>query len=176
MSDPNILPADTSALPSNGAARQTLLSSTATLFWRLFVPVFSTVVLTGFFAAFWLIPEDELYLPFPALWARLGITVLLLGWVYLMYRTLWRLRRVDADGAHVFVTDYWTTVRYPWADVTHVSQSKRMGRTLAHLHLKAAGRFGQKISFLPGSHYAQWMADHGLGHLIHRKDASFYGK
>lgn len=152
---------DTSVLPSNGAARQTPLSTTGTLFWRIFVPVFSTVLLSGFLAAFVLIPEEELYLSFPANWARLVIAVIWLLWIFLMYRTLWRLHRVDADAAHVYVTNYWTVARYPWSDVEKCTESRHLGRRIAHLHLRAPGRFGQKISFLPSSNYNTWMEEHG---------------
>jgi hypothetical protein len=151
---------DTTALSQNGAARPTLLSSTATLFWRLFVPVFSTVILASFSFIFWLMDEESLYLSVPLLWVRIGLVVALVAWVWLMARTLWRLRRVDVDAAHVFVTDYWTTVRYPWVDVAGFSESRRLGRRIAHLHLKAPGRFGQKISFLPTSTYQTWLAEH----------------
>ena len=156
---------DTSTMPSNGASRPISLSTTGTLFWRIFVPVFSTVIITGFLIAMLAIPEEELYLPFKALWARIGIAVIWMLWIYFMYRTLWRLKRVDSDGAHLFVTDYWTTVRYPWTEVTQCSESTHLGRRIAHIHLKAPGRFGQKISFLPASHFKQWLNDHGFGSL-----------
>jgi hypothetical protein len=155
----NIHLADTTALPSNGKVKQVALSSSGTLFWRVFVPVFSTVMLSGFLLAFLLIPEEELYLPFSATWARLGIAVIWLGWIWMMYRTLWRLHRVDADNIHVYVTNYWRTVRYPWQDVTKYTESRRMGRRIIHLHLRAPGRFGQVISFIPDSHFNQWISE-----------------
>jgi hypothetical protein len=157
--------ADTSVLPSNGATKQTPISSTSTLFWRIFIPVFSTVILTGFLLAFWLISEDDLYLSFPALYARIGITLLWAGWISFLSRTLWLLKRIDADSVHLFVTDYWTTVRYPWTDVEKYTETQRLGRTIGHFHLKAAGRFGKTISILPARHQKQWMSDHGLDHL-----------
>lgn len=150
---------DTTALSQNGASRPTLLSSAATLFWRLFVPVFSTVILSSFSLIFWLMDGEDLYLPVPVLWVRIGLTLALIGWVWFLYRTLWRLKRVDADAAHVFVTDYWTTVRYPWSDVEGFSESTHLGRRIAHLHLRSTGRFGQKISFLPASTFKAWLEE-----------------
>jgi|1048.fasta_scaffold02462_7 hypothetical protein len=166
MSEPIQQLADTSVLPSNGATKQTPISSTSTLFWRIFIPVFSTVILTGFLLAFWLISEEDLYLSFPALYARLAITILWAAWIFFLYRTLWRLKRIDADSVHLFVTDYWTTVRYPWTDVEKYTETRRLGRTIGHFHLKAAGRFGKTISILPARHKKQWMIDHGLGDLL----------
>ena len=127
----------------------TILSSTSTLFWRLFVPVFSTVMFLVAFLAFWLIKEEELYLSFPAIWARLAVSFLLIAWVFLLYSTIWKLRRVDASDTYLYVTDYWKTARYLWADVDAYSESRHLGRRIGHFHLKGAGIFGTKISFLP---------------------------
>jgi hypothetical protein len=132
-----------------------ILSSTATLFWRLFVPVFSTALLTVAFFAFWLIKEEHLYLSFPAIWARLAVTAILLGWMLLIYRTLWKIRRVDASDVHLYVTDYWKAARYLWTDVEKYSESHHLGRRIGHFHLRGAGMFGQKISFLPTADFEE---------------------
>jgi hypothetical protein len=150
------VPGDTSSLPQNGHPKQVILSSNSTLFWRVFVPIFSTVMLTGLLLAFWLIEEDELYLSFPAIWARLALLLLWAAWLLLLRRTLWRLKRVDADDTHLYVTNYWTTVRYPWHDVESYEEKKRLGRRVVNFLLRAPGRFGQKISFLPGSDFDLW--------------------
>lgn len=120
------------------------------------MPIFGTVFLSGLLLTFLLIPGEELYLPFPLLWGRLFVFALWLGWLFLMYRTLWRLKRVDANATHFFVTNYWQTVRYPWVDVAKTEDKKRMGRRIINIHLRAAGRFGQVISFLPGSRFEEW--------------------
>jgi hypothetical protein len=151
---------ETTLLNHETDATTIILSSTATLFWRIFVPVFSTVMLTGFLLALWLIDEDDLNFSYPILWIRLGISLCWMLWAFFMYRTLWRLRRVDANATHLFVTDYWTTVRYPWSAVAHVDESRRLGRRIAHFHLRTTGRFGRKLSFLPSRHYDQWLANH----------------
>lgn len=136
------------------------LSAASTLFWRLFVPLFGTVILSGFLLTFWLIPEDELYLSFPILWARVGVLVLWLGWIWFVRRTLWRLRRVDASATHFYVTNYWTTVRYPWSDLEKWESGKRLGRRVVSFWLRAPGRFGRKISFLPSDRFEEWGDEH----------------
>lgn len=152
---------NTASLPKNGQSHATLLSSYSTLFWRVFIPVFGTVFVSGLLLAFWLTDEEELYLPFPLLWVRLGLLMLWLLWFLLVRRTIWRLKRVDADDTHLYVTNYWTTVRYPWQDVARLEEKKRAGRRIVTFVLKSSGRFGQKISFLPGSSYNTWMEEHG---------------
>lgn len=136
------------------------LSSNATLFWRVFIPVFGTVFLTGMLLAFWLLDEEALYLPYSLWWPRIALTAVWIGWLWGVRRTLWRLKRVDANDTHLFATNYWTTARYRWADVAAITESKRLGRTLMHIHLKAPGFFGPVVSFLPGSVAREWLHKH----------------
>jgi len=155
------VPTDTASLSKNGHTKTTILSSNGTLFWRVFVPIFGTVFLTGLLLAFWLTDEEDLYLPVSVQWPRMVLLFLWLGWLFFVRRTLWRLKRVDADDLHLYVTDYWTTVRYPWQDVVRTEEKKRLGRRVVNFWLKAPGRFGQIISFLPGSTYDEWMKENG---------------
>lgn len=144
------------AASDTSAEKTECLSSNATLFWRVFVPIFVTVFLTGLLLTFLLIPGEDLYLPFPILWGRVFILVLWLGWLFWVRSTLWRLKRVDANATHFFVTNYWVTVRYPWVDVEKTEEKRRLGRRIVQLWLRAPGRFGQKISFLPGDRFEEW--------------------
>jgi hypothetical protein len=153
---------DTAHLPQNGHSRLTILSSNKTLVWRVFVPVFGTVFLTVLSLAYILTTDDDSYTPFvPAPWAKVLVALLWLGWLYFVYRALWRLHRVDADDTHFYVTNYWTTARYSWDSVASLEEKRRLGRRVVNIHLRAAGRFGKKISFLPGSTYDEWMAQNG---------------
>ncbi len=148
--------------PAPEVQRTECLSSNKTLFWRIFIPIFGTVILVGMNTALLLISEENLYLSFPALWARLTAILLLLVWLYMIKHTLLRLKRVDANETHLFVTNYWDTVRYPWSDVVEVAETQRMGRRLVHLKLAAPGRFGQVVSMLVGSQYEEVMAQWNL--------------
>jgi hypothetical protein len=159
MSSP--VPSATTDLPTNGRSNPVLLSSNGTLFWRVFVPVFCTVFLTGLTVVFWVTDVDELYLPAPAWAIRALVTLVWVGWLLFVRRTLWRLKRVEADDSHVYVTNYWATVRYPWEDVERLEEKTRLGRRVVNMYLRAPGRFGSIISFLPGNHYNQWMREHG---------------
>lgn len=148
---------DSAFEPAPESQKTECLTSNATLFWRVFLPIFGTVFLAGFAAALLLIPEEELLLSFPALYARVFSLLLLLGWLLLIKRSVWRLKRIDANQTHFFVTNYWQTARYPWTDVEKIFETQRMGRRLVHFQLKAPGRFGQVISILPASNYEELM-------------------
>ncbi len=157
MENQNNLPHESDSELQQAAKDKTeCLSTNSTLFWRVFVPIFVTVFISGLLLTFLLIPEEELYLSFPLLWGRVFLFSILLGWLLLVRRTLWRLKRVDASATHFFVTNYWVTVRYPWSDVEKVEEKKPLGRRVINLCLRAPGRFGQKISFLPGSRFNEW--------------------
>ena len=136
------------------------LSSNSTLFWRVFVPIFGTVMVSGFLLTFLFIPGEELYLPFPILWGRVVVLILWALWLVAIRRTVWRLKRVDANDSHVFVTNYWVTARYPLSDVESLEEVHRAGRRIVHIHLRAPGRFGRKVSFLPNDRYDGWLAAH----------------
>jgi hypothetical protein len=159
MENQNPLPPDTTTLPKNGHPKTAMLSTGSTLFWRVFVPVFGTVFIGGFLLAFWLADEEELYLPFSMLWPRLLLLAAMIGWLWFLQRSFWRLKRVDADDTHIYVTNYWTTVRYPWTEVLRIEEKKRLNRRVVNFWLRAPGRFGQVISFLPGSFFDEWMAE-----------------
>ncbi len=159
MENHESLPPDTNNLPRNGHPKTILLSSNFTLFWRVFVPIFGTVFLSGLLVAFLLLDVDDYEGGMSLLWPRLILSVILLLWAGFIYRTLWQLKRVDADDTHLYVTNYWTSVRYPWQDLDAVEEKKRLGRRVVNFRLKAPGRFGNVISFLPGSAFDAWIQE-----------------
>ena len=132
------------------------LSSNSTLFWRVFAPTFGTVFILGFLAIFWLIPEDELYMRYLSIgWARGIVTAAFLIWALFIWRVLWPLRRLDQDAEHVYITNYWVTVRYPLSDVEGIEMPEKKWPKFAYLNLKAAGRFGQRIRFIPSTNLSK---------------------
>jgi hypothetical protein len=139
---------------TNGQSKTEVLSSNSTLFWRIFVPVFGTVFFTGLLVAFWVTDMDDFTIASSTFWGlRIFFTSLWFLWLILMYRTLLKLKRVDASDTHLYVTNYWTTVRYPWSEIKNTSERNRWGKKIVTFHLNNTGRFGDRISFLPGSHY-----------------------
>ncbi|MEQ1744083.1 MAG: hypothetical protein ABMA02_01545 [Saprospiraceae bacterium] len=160
------IPQNTAKIVTNGHTRPTNLSSNMTLFWRVFLPVFGTVFFTGLMVALWVTTEENLDLPYSVWWPRAIVLVILASWLLFVYNMLWPLKRIDADDAYLYVTNYWVTVRYPWTDVERFEAVKKMGRRFVLFHLKARGRFGQVIRFMPGSRYQEWMNEHEKGHSL----------
>ena len=137
------------------------LSSNTTLFWRVFLPVFGSVFVTGLVLSFWLISAEELYISMKSAWTGRSLSALAwFGWIFFLRQTLWRLMRVDADPEHIMVTNYWTTVRYKWSDVEAINNGTILWKKVKVIRLKASGRFGQNIHFLPGTYFEPWMEGH----------------
>ena len=88
------------------------LSSSWTIFLRLFIPVFWGVFFGCFTIAMFAFREElgpVLGTP-NAAWIFLGCY---LTGVVIIYFSLWRLYRVDADNAFFYVTNFFKTYKYP---------------------------------------------------------------
>jgi len=124
------------------------LSSGATLLLRLFLPTVWTVFFGSFMVMGWFW-EDNFIGPFPITGYR-WVSTAFVGTGLLMIRlTVWRLRRVDADSDHLFVSDYFRTFRYTRPGVQGISLYPAGPLVLAKITLVAPGRMGRQIWFLP---------------------------
>ncbi|MEI6410071.1 MAG: hypothetical protein WCR52_11850 [Bacteroidota bacterium] len=145
----------------------TQMSSNSTLFWRVFIPIFGTVLLSGLMLGFFLSEEDEAHgALLPLMVVRVLMIVIMLFWFWVIKRSFLPIKRIDADDQYLFVTNYWTTVRYPWSEVERIEMKKQFGRPLYVLCLKAPGRFGQAIQFKPSVHLKTWMGEQGKNYLL----------
>lgn len=124
------------------------LSSGATLILRLFLPVVWLVFFGSFMAAGWLSGEAFIG-PFPRDNFRIMTTLFVATGAVFFYLTVWRLHRVDADQDHLYVSDYFRTYRYGRDTVQELVLRHYGLFHLGVVHLKAPGKFGRKIWFLP---------------------------
>lgn len=124
------------------------LSSGATLLLRLFLPTVWTVFFGSFMAMGWFW-EDPFIGPFPISGYRWATTLFVASGLLAIRFTVWRLRRVDADADHLFVSDYFRTLRYARPSVQGISLYPAGPVVLARITLTAPGRMGKVIWFLP---------------------------
>jgi hypothetical protein len=125
------------------------LSSNATLFLKIFLPVFWTSVLTGVTLVTWFGEESKFGgLPLTSLrWATLftlvmGVTLFLL--------IFWPLKRVESDGEKVYVSNYFRTAFYSWGqDVESYHEFRFLFFKIAIIELNGVGSFGRKMRFVP---------------------------
>ena len=124
------------------------LSSNATLFFKIFVPVFWTTILVGLTLVAWFVENNQFegsqltsfrYATLFALVVGLTSFVLL----------FWPLKRVETDGENVYVSNYFRTAFYHWErDVEKVTETRILFLRFVTIHLNGKGSFGQKMRFL----------------------------
>ncbi|MEL7021970.1 MAG: hypothetical protein AAGK47_10190 [Bacteroidota bacterium] len=71
------------------------------------------------------------------------------GGVILFYLAFLQLKRVEMDDTHVYVSNYFKTVRYPYEDVDKITSNNFLLFKSANIYLKGKGMFGKKIVFVP---------------------------
>lgn len=121
------------------------ISSNLTLMLKIFIPTL-WISFFGVFTVAFLLSNVEQYAAFA--YYKVGLLVFFLVFTALFYFTVMQLKRVELGKEHVYVSNYLKTYRYPYDSVEKMTE-KDMGLfTLVRIHLKAAGKFGKKMSFL----------------------------
>lgn len=123
------------------------VSSNATLFFKFFVPTFWIVFFGAFTAAVWS-ASGQYFGGFPLGPFRIGVLFFFITGIVTLFFTIMRLKRVEFSAEHVYVTDYFKNVRYPWHDVVEIHETDFLFLSIGTLTLKAKGMFGDKIVFL----------------------------
>ncbi|MEP7196838.1 MAG: hypothetical protein ABI851_09975 [Saprospiraceae bacterium] len=123
------------------------ISSASTLFFAVFLPVFWFVFFGSLALALMVIEADEIQYSFFGMikWIMLSLFIL---FCIIIYRTILRLKRVDADDDFVYVSNYVKTIRIPYEQIESISCKSLSVRQLAKIQLKHKGRFGENIYFL----------------------------
>lgn len=124
------------------------LSSNATLFFKIFLPVFWTTVMVGVNLVVWFAPEHYFGgLPLTSL--RYAVLFTLIVGAAGMWLLLWPLMRVETDGTDVYVSNYFRTAYYNWErDVVGIEESGFPLFRLCWLELNGVGSFGRRLRFL----------------------------
>ncbi len=123
------------------------LSSNITLLLKIFLPTFYVTFFGIFTLAVWRLDVPAVG-PLAAWQFNLLSTLLYISGLAVLYRTVFRLKRIEADASHLFVSNYFKTFRYPLSDIEQVSEISLGFLPLVTLRLKAAGRFGRRLVFL----------------------------
>jgi len=123
------------------------VSTSLTLFLKIFVPVFWTVIFASFTMAVWFLDTSH-FAGMPIQIFRYGITVFLLVGIAFFYFTVLRLKRVEMDQTHIFATNYFKNYKYPWSNVENIEERDFVIFRTIHIVLKEPGTFGKKITFV----------------------------
>jgi hypothetical protein len=123
------------------------LSSSLTLGLRIFLPTLWIAFFGTCFIA--LNFTGNTFVGISSLFSlRVGLGVFIAIFLFVFWKTVFRLKRIDADSESVFITNYFTSVRYPHADVEKIEISKGLVFDIGTLVLKGKGKFGQRVLFV----------------------------
>ncbi|MEL6636012.1 MAG: hypothetical protein AAFW73_08780 [Bacteroidota bacterium] len=123
------------------------VSTSATILLKFFLPTF-WMVFFGSIAGALLLSEQDFYGRISIFSIRIGMIGFFLFGVAVLYWSVMRLKRVEMDPHFVYVTNYFKTYRYPYHNIEKMTESDYLFFRSIHIHLKEAGNFGRKITFV----------------------------
>lgn len=121
------------------------ISSNATIFFRIFVPVFLLVFYFLFVIMTWLNALANVDFP---LWFKISNTIFFLSMAVIFWQTSWKLFRLELGPEHIYVSNYMKTVRYSYESVKKASYVPFLLWKIGSIELHQKGIFGKKIKFL----------------------------
>lgn len=125
------------------------LSSNATLFLKIFLPVFWTTILLGVVLVSWFADTSD-FGGMNMTSLRWGSLFTLIMGVSVFAILFWPLKRVETDGEKFYVSNYFRTAFYRWdQDVESYREDRFFLFRVATIELNGVGSFGRKLRFVP---------------------------
>jgi len=121
------------------------VSTSATLLLKFFIPTFWTVFV-GFITLGSFLVEFDFMGRVPANYIQFSFLSIYVLVLFIMYRTVLRLKRIEMDQDFVYATNYFKNFRYSYDSIESVSEQDYLLFKTLSFHLKEAGTFGKKIS------------------------------
>lgn len=136
------------------------VSSNLTLALKIFLPTV-WVTFFGLFTIAILFAENA-NLPFGGgTLIRLSFLVGFLLFLFLMYVSVLRLKRVEFGDDGIYVSNYFKTYRYKYIDIESIKESDYLILKVAVIKLKEKGQLGLKLPFIiSGVHYDDFIKNH----------------
>lgn len=121
------------------------LSSNSTLFFKVFIPVFF-IVFYGLFSVFLLLTDES---PLGnQTWVPYSNLVFFLSVVFILYKTVWPLVRVECGPELFIVTNYRHTYQYTYDSIKDYSEAKLFFWTVGYIEFHSKSKFGDSVSFI----------------------------
>ena len=124
------------------------ISSNSTMFWKLFVPIFYAT----FFGLLGMVIVFEWgvgFSFFSSIYIKISYVLMFLSLLGFMYFTIMSIKRIDAKENSFIVTNYFKAYQYMVEDIESYHTYDFFILKLHSIHLKAKGKFGRKIRFIP---------------------------
>lgn len=122
------------------------LSSNWTLLFRLFIPTLWFAFFGTFLIA--VLRADKSQTDTSVNYLLYGLIFFVLAFLIIFRYTLFRLKRIDTDETHIYVSNYFKSARYLFRDIESITVSKGILFNYGTLNLRGSGIFGDKIIFL----------------------------
>ena len=119
--------------------------------WTVILKFFLPVVWITFFATFAmgaLLSEEPQLGGIPIMQFRIGTLIFLFTGVAFLYWAVMGLKRVELDEQFIYVTNYRKNYKYPYHNIEKMVEKDWGIFKTIHIHLKVAGHFGKKITFI----------------------------
>ena len=135
------------------------ISSSSTLFLKIFVPIVWVTYLGSLTIAVFLNEHVSAFGLSDAQFKIALILFLILG-LTILYFTLMQLLRVEVEEEAIIVTNYRKTYRYPIQNIEKISNPTSFP-SIVTITLKNKGHFGKKITFIARkSVFLDYLATH----------------
>ena len=136
------------------------VSSSLTVFLKFAFPTCWIVFFGAMTIALWFVDSG----PVAGMEAgtfRLVLSIFFLLGVAALYWTVMGIKRVEMDDHFIYVTNYFKNIRYPYHQIEKIEEKDYYFFRTVHIHLKQAGQFGKKVTFIPGRvNFDQFLAEH----------------
>ncbi len=121
------------------------LSSNFTLFFKIFVPTFF-IVFYGLITIFFFVGESQVF--HIGAWFPYSNLLFYLATVFILYKTVFQLHRIDCSDEYFVVSNYRHSYRYTYDSVASYTESSFLIFTFGRLEYKSPSTLGIKIRFL----------------------------
>jgi hypothetical protein len=123
------------------------VSSTWTLFLKIFLPTFWIVFFSAF-AGIAIFLESETIPYFGTFSFKAGSVLFIFAGLVVLYFSLVRLKRVEFGNEKFFVTNYFKTYRYSYESIEKITEIDMVLVCVTFIHFFQKTAFGKKVFFI----------------------------
>lgn len=136
------------------------ITASSTLFFKYFLPTIYVVFFGTLMIVFLFADKFRVGSMSPMAF-KIAYMALFVAVVALMYFTLFRLKRVEVDDQHIYITNYLKIFRYPFASIERITATDYGIWLVMQVHLVQPGHFGRRSTFLVHRRrLTQYLADY----------------
>ena len=120
--------------------------SQLTIFFRIALPtIWFSAIASSVLMLTWAVRGKAGLFSNPYVW--LGLLFMMATGYAFIHFILWRAYRIDMDEEHLYVSNYFKTYKYPYAEVVSIRDAGVWKNRIYRITLQAKGSFGQYIYF-----------------------------